>query len=66
MTQSPIGTGSAMSIRYVPGYPFFPCRICTSEGFSGANNDGCDHTALERARASGVNIHPAPSSEPQP
>lgn len=44
-------------MRRVPGYPFFPCKICQSEGFSGKNNDGCDHTALERARAQGVNIH---------
>ncbi|MGZ2449602.1 hypothetical protein ACVIRO_002356 [Rhizobium ruizarguesonis] len=47
-----------MTMRDVPGYPFFPCKICISEGYSGKNNDGCDHTALERARASGVNIHP--------
>ena len=48
-----------MSMRDVPGYPFFPCRICIREGFSGKNNDGCDHAAFERARAAGVNIHSA-------
>lgn len=46
-----------MSMKHVPGYPFYPCRICISEGYSGKNNDGCDHTAFERARASGINIH---------
>lgn len=34
------------------GYPFFPCRICVSEGFKGLG--GCDHTVLERAQA----MHP--------
>lgn len=47
-----------MNMRDVPGYPFFPCKICQREGYSGKDNDGCDHTALERARASGVNVHP--------
>lgn len=38
----------------LPGYPFFPCKLCQREGFSGKNNDGCDHTVFERARA----MHP--------
>jgi len=38
----------------LPGYPFYPCKICQREGYSGKNNDGCDHTVFERARA----IHP--------
>jgi hypothetical protein len=54
------------SIRSVSGYPFFPCCICRSEGYSGKNNDGCDHTAFERARASGVNIHPAVAADRSP
>lgn len=54
-----------MNMRDVPGYPFFPCQICTREGYSGKNNDGCDHTALERARASGINVHPAKTPAPE-
>lgn len=36
----------------IPGYPFFPCRLCQLEGFKGEG--GCDHTVLERAQA----MHP--------
>lgn len=35
--------------KALPGYPFLPCPICTNEGFIGM--EGCDHTVLERARA---------------
>jgi len=38
--------------KALPGYPFFPCRICQREGFKGMG--GCDHTVLERAQA----MHP--------
>jgi hypothetical protein len=44
------------------GYPFFPCKICQREGYSGKNNDGCDHTVFERARA----VHPSLVSAPHP
>lgn len=49
------------SMRSVPGYPFLPCKICQGEGFKGEG--GCDHTAFERARADGVNIHNPPSKQ---
>lgn len=38
----------------VPGYPFLPCPICVSEGFKGM---ACDHTVLERARATHPGLH---------
>ena len=46
----------ASLLRSLPGYPFFPCRICQREGFKGMG--GCDHTAFERARA----MHPTLSA----
>lgn len=35
-------------LRALPGYPFMPCKICASEGFSSGS---CDHIGWERARA---------------
>jgi hypothetical protein len=35
-------------LRALPDYPFMPCKICTSEGFSSVS---CEHIGWERARA---------------
>jgi hypothetical protein len=45
-------TEARQLFRSIPGYPFFPCRICVKEGYRGEG--GCDHTVLERAQA----MHP--------
>lgn len=38
--------------KAMPGYPWLPCPICKREGFPQCI-EGCDHSVLERARASG-------------
>lgn len=40
--------------RSMPGYPWLPCPICIRDGFKGVG--GCDHTARERAEASGISF----------
>lgn len=45
-------TETRQLFKAIPGYPFFPCRICVKDGYRGEG--GCDHTVLERAQA----IHP--------
>jgi hypothetical protein len=46
-------TEARRMFKAIPGYPFFPCRICVAQGYVGQG--GCDHTVLERAQA----MHPA-------
>jgi len=55
--------GSVISmLRRLHGYPWLPCPICKSEGFQNAVGS-CDHTALERARAFGLNAHASHDEE---
>jgi hypothetical protein len=42
--------------RDLPGYPWFPCPLCKSEGYPNAV-ESCDHTRWERARAALPGLH---------
>lgn len=47
----------------LPGYPFFPCKICQRDGFNGQGS--CDHAVFERARAMHPTLQPAPTNTTQ-